>query len=296
MAVTVRRLTLDDDHEAFGRIVVASYHELPGHPADADYDKELLDVAARVRSATVLGAVEGSAPLGCVTYVDGAGSPYAERLEDGEASFRMLAVSPAAAGPRRGRGAGARLPRPRRRVGRSAVFIHSGSWMGGAHRLYRRLGFVVPARVSRRGSWWRRGRRDGIRVAGHRKVRLNENTAGSVERRAKPLDDRRRLIPRRPDDGVRPEVIPAIQIDGVRLDVDDACPNAYLDAQALEVFLRPGGEILRERREDTRPGLDENDLRVAGVDASEFGAHGAAGDLWHYARHLAAVGSARRRQ
>ena len=143
MALTVRRLTLADDHEAFGRIVVSSYHALAGHPVDPDYDQELLDVAARVRAATVLGAFDGKAPLGCVTYVDGPGHPYAEGLEDGEASFRMLAVSPAA----QGRGVGEALVRAcldrARGAGRSAVFIYSGSWMGGAHRLYRRLGFVA---------------------------------------------------------------------------------------------------------------------------------------------------------
>ena len=100
MALTVRCLTLADDLQSFGRIVVSSYHALPGHPAEPDYDAELQDVAARVRSATVLGALEGTAPLGCVTYVDGAGSPYAEELEDDEASFRMLAVSP----PHKGEG------------------------------------------------------------------------------------------------------------------------------------------------------------------------------------------------
>ena len=130
MALTVRSLTLADDPEAFGRIVVSSYHALPGHPVDPDYEDELLDVAARVRTATVLGALDGTAPLGCVTYVDGAGS------------FRMLAVSPAA----QGRGVGEALVRAcldrARGAGRSAVFIYSGSWMGGAHRLYRRLGFV----------------------------------------------------------------------------------------------------------------------------------------------------------
>ena len=142
MAFTVRCLTLGDDLEAFGRIVVSSYHALSGHPAEPDYDAELEDVAARVRSATVLGAFEGTAPLGCVTYVDGAGSPYAEELEDDEASFRMLAVSPAA----QGRGVGEALVRAcldrAREAGRSAVFIYSGSWMTSAHRLYGRLGFV----------------------------------------------------------------------------------------------------------------------------------------------------------
>jgi ribosomal protein S18 acetylase RimI-like enzyme len=142
VALTVRCLTLADDLEQFGRIVLSAYHALPGHPGEPDYDEELLDVAARVRRATVLGALDGMAPLGSVTYVDGAASPYAEGLEDGEASFRMLAVSPAA----QGRGVGEALVRAcldrARGAGRTAVFIYSGSWMTGAHRLYRRLGFV----------------------------------------------------------------------------------------------------------------------------------------------------------
>jgi ribosomal protein S18 acetylase RimI-like enzyme len=147
VALTVRSLTLADDLEAFGHIVLSAYHALPDHPAEPDYDEELLDVAARVRSATVLGALDGTTPLGCVTYVEGATSPYAERLEDGEASFRMLAVSPAA----QGRGVGETMVRAcldrARGAGRSAVFIYSGSWMSGAQRLYRRLGFVaVPQR------------------------------------------------------------------------------------------------------------------------------------------------------
>jgi GNAT superfamily N-acetyltransferase len=145
--LTVRRLTLDDDVEAFGRIVVASYQALPGLPDDPGYIEELLDVASRVGQATVLGALDGSSPLGCVTYVDDPDSPYAEHLRDGEASFRMLAVSPSA----QGRGVGGALVLAcldrARAAGRASVFIHSGTWMTAAHRLYGRLGFVpVPQR------------------------------------------------------------------------------------------------------------------------------------------------------
>jgi hypothetical protein len=39
VALTVRSLTLADDHEALGRIVVSSYHALPGHAVDPDYDE-----------------------------------------------------------------------------------------------------------------------------------------------------------------------------------------------------------------------------------------------------------------
>jgi ribosomal protein S18 acetylase RimI-like enzyme len=145
--LVLRRLTDDDDLEAFGRIVVSSYHALAGHPPDADYDDELADVAARVREGIVLGAFDNGVPLGCVTYVNDLSSPHAERLGDDEASFRMLAV----AGGAQGRGVGSALVTAcldeARANGRSTVFIHSGAWMTTAHRLYGRLGFVrVPER------------------------------------------------------------------------------------------------------------------------------------------------------
>ena len=61
MAVTLRRLTFDDDLELFGKIVLSSYLALPGHPADATYDNELANVAAHVRDGIVFGAFEDGA-------------------------------------------------------------------------------------------------------------------------------------------------------------------------------------------------------------------------------------------
>jgi ribosomal protein S18 acetylase RimI-like enzyme len=147
VAVTLRRLTLEDDLEAFGQIVVSSYLALPGHPPEADYEKELADVGARVRDGIVFGAFEDTVPLGCVTYVDDPSSPYAEGLADGEASFRMLAVRREAQGRGIGEALVLRCLDEARTGERTAVFIHSGDWMTTAHRLYRRLGFVhVPER------------------------------------------------------------------------------------------------------------------------------------------------------
>lgn len=147
MSLTIRRLAPDDDLDRFGEIVLAAYHALPGHPPDAEYDAELVDVARRVSTDVVLAAFEDTTPVGCVTYVNDASSPHAEGLRDGEASFRMLAVDVAA----RGHGVGAALTNAclyrARTAGRSAVFIHSGEWMPAAHRLYTQLGFTaVPER------------------------------------------------------------------------------------------------------------------------------------------------------
>ena len=147
MALTIRALTADDDLAEFGRIVLASYTRLDGHPADTSYDGELIDVADRVRRAVVIGAFDGHRPLGCVTYVRDATSPFAEHLGDDEASFRMLGVAATA----QGRGVGAALVTAcldaAHEDGRGGVFIHSGDWMHAAHRMYGRLGFRhVPER------------------------------------------------------------------------------------------------------------------------------------------------------
>ena len=138
----IRALTADDDLDAFGRIVLASYRALAGAPHEPEYELELLDVARRVEVATVFGAFDRYTPLGCITFVGDASSPFAEDLEAGESSFRMLAVDAAA----QGRGIGELLVErcidEARRAGSDAVFIHSGTWMPTAHRLYGRLGFV----------------------------------------------------------------------------------------------------------------------------------------------------------
>jgi ribosomal protein S18 acetylase RimI-like enzyme len=147
VAVTVRRLTFDDDLELFGKIVLSSYLALPGHPSDVSYDNELADVRARVRDGIVFGAFEDAAPRGCVTYVEDASSPFAEDLQDGEASFRMLGVSTDAQGQGIGEALVVHCLDGARAARRSAVFIHTGDWMTTAHRLYRRFGFVhVPDR------------------------------------------------------------------------------------------------------------------------------------------------------
>jgi ribosomal protein S18 acetylase RimI-like enzyme len=143
----IRALTEDDDLDAFGQIVLASYLALPDMPREPDYEAELADVAARVRNGVVFGAFVDGTPAGCVTFVADASSPHAEGLLPGESSFRMLGVDTAA----QGRGIGEALTRrclaEAVEVCSDAVFIYSGTWMHTAHRLYRRLGFeFVPER------------------------------------------------------------------------------------------------------------------------------------------------------
>ena len=130
-----------EEHDAAGRLVLAAYTALEGSVMSGGYAVELADVAGRVTAAEVLVALDGDALLGCVTFVPDHTNPWAEHLEPGEASIRMLAVDPAA----QGRGAGQALLDAciarARQLDRAAIFLHSTSWMDVAQRMYLRAGF-----------------------------------------------------------------------------------------------------------------------------------------------------------
>ena len=133
-----------EEHARLGELVVAAYQSLPEFD-EPGYEPELRDVARRAREAVVLVALDESADpplLGCVTYVPGPESPWAELLEPGEAAIRMLAVDATA----RGRGVGTALAAAciarAREEGRAAVFLHSLAYMRAAQAIYARLGFI----------------------------------------------------------------------------------------------------------------------------------------------------------
>jgi ribosomal protein S18 acetylase RimI-like enzyme len=135
------------EHDPAGRLVVSAYRALPGAHTTAEYELELSDVSRRAAEAEVLVAVDGPDLVGCVTFVPDPGNPWAERLEDGESSIRMLAVDPGL----QGRGAGRSLleacVQRSLAIGSAGLFLHSTPWMATAHRLYMRSGFVrVPER------------------------------------------------------------------------------------------------------------------------------------------------------
>ena len=133
-----------DEHARLGDLVLAAYRSLPEFD-EPGYEPELRDVARRAREAVVLVAVDDAADdplLGCVTYVPGPESPWAELLEPGEAAIRMLAVDAGA----RGRGAGTALTAAcvarARAEGRGAIILHSLPYMRAAQAIYARLGFT----------------------------------------------------------------------------------------------------------------------------------------------------------
>src|SRR5665811_884872 len=137
-------MCIRDRHATLGELVVAAYRSLPEFD-EPGYEPELRDVARRAREAVVLVAVDAAADrrlLGCVTYVPGPESPWAELLGPGEAAIRMLAVDATA----RGRGVGTALAAAciarAREDGRAAVFLHSLAYMRAAQAIYARLGFI----------------------------------------------------------------------------------------------------------------------------------------------------------
>jgi len=142
MPVAIREAR-PEEHASLGELVVAAYRSLPEFD-EPGYEPELRDVARRAREAVVLVAVDevDGTLLGCVTYVPGPDSPWAELLEPGEAAIRMLAVDLTA----RGRGVGTALAAAciarARADGRAAIFLHSLPYMRAAQAIYARLGFV----------------------------------------------------------------------------------------------------------------------------------------------------------
>lgn len=143
------RAVRPDEHAAAGALVVAAYRSLAGLPLDDGYAGTLADVALRDGDdgAEVLVALDDGELCGCVTFVPGAESRWAEQLEAGEASIRMLATAPAAQGRGIGRALLEACLERARHLGRSGVFLHSTPWMTAAHHLYCDAGFVrVPER------------------------------------------------------------------------------------------------------------------------------------------------------
>jgi ribosomal protein S18 acetylase RimI-like enzyme len=129
---------------AAGELVVSAYRALPGAHLSDGYAAKLADVARRAREADVLVAwtAVSKSVVGCITFVPGPASPWAELLEDGEAGIRMLGVDPVAR--RRGIGRAlvdACIERARDR-GCRALMLHTTPWMTAAHRLYEKLGFT----------------------------------------------------------------------------------------------------------------------------------------------------------
>lgn len=134
------RPAIPADYAAIAALTVAAYRgdgqTRPDHP----YEKSLADVATRAEAGEIF-VSEQDGIEGAVLFVM-PGSRYAELSCEGEAEFRMLAVSPHA----QGRGVGEALVRAclerAREHGCKSVVISVNSISQPAQRLYARLGFV----------------------------------------------------------------------------------------------------------------------------------------------------------
>jgi ribosomal protein S18 acetylase RimI-like enzyme len=142
------RFARDDEHDAVGELTVAAYREDRLLTGDDGYVPVLADAARRAVFADLVVAAdpETDALLGTVTFCL-SGTAYAELAQEGEAEFRMLAVSPQA----RRRGVGEALVRGcvsrARALGATRLVLSTLPSMHAAHALYERLGFVRdPAR------------------------------------------------------------------------------------------------------------------------------------------------------
>jgi GNAT superfamily N-acetyltransferase len=131
------------EYERAGQLVVAAYRSLPGSRLSDDYAAQLADVGSRASETEVMVALahDDDGPIGCVTFVPDATSPWAQLLENGEAGVRMLAVEPRA----QGRGVGRALVQAcvgrAKELHRTALILHTTPWMTTAHRLYETSGF-----------------------------------------------------------------------------------------------------------------------------------------------------------
>ncbi len=137
-----------DEYPTLGRIAVAAYAAVPGDTLPPAYAASLADVAGRVaRGAEVLAALHTTDGLvGTVTLILDDGPLFEHTYgRDGDCSFRMLAVDPAAAGLGAGRAlVDASLERFRA-AGRRRCVIATTPFKETALGLYARLGFVrVP--------------------------------------------------------------------------------------------------------------------------------------------------------
>jgi GNAT superfamily N-acetyltransferase len=138
-----------DEYDTIGRLCVAAYASVPGEELPPAYAVSLADVAGRIALGTeVLAAHHAAAGLvGAVTLVLDDGPLFEHRYGiDGDCSFRMLAVDPAAQGLGAGRALVIACLERARAVRRRRLVIASTPAKVAAHALYERLGFVrVPA-------------------------------------------------------------------------------------------------------------------------------------------------------
>jgi len=140
-ALVVRVAELGDDLTRAGRIVHDAYLDLPGYPVDPSYDDSLRDAQSRIAHGQIVIALLEGLVVGCLTFLPEHTSELTDFREPGFASIRMFGVDRAV----QGLGVGRRMMQwcidEARRLGCTAIGLHTLDVMPAAARLYTSLGF-----------------------------------------------------------------------------------------------------------------------------------------------------------
>ena len=131
-------------------------------------------------------------------------------------------------------------------------------------------------------------------VAGEGEVGVDADAAGAVERGAglvgQRLGQRRGLHAGGPDLGDGVDALGAavleLHLDAALVDVGHHRAEDHLDAELLQLGLGPLAELLAERRQDLRRGVEQDHARLARVDRPEVALERAVGELGDLAGHL----------
>src|SRR5215813_2675512 len=126
---------------------------------------------------------------------------------------------------------------------------------------------------------------EDLGVTCHGEIRLHADAAGAIRRRLEPRAGGRRRHPRGPDHGLTGDAL-ATHDDAVGVDMVHAVTEPNLDAELLEPTPRRRRQFLGKRREDTAPGVDEDDPRRRWIDSPELRSQRIAHELSQRTSHL----------
>ena len=124
-----------------------------------------------------------------------------------------------------------------------------------------------------------------LRAAGHAEVLVDDHPARVVALRPDPAAGFRGHDARGPDHRRGLETA-ALEVDAGLVAVRHPGAGHDLDAHPLQRLAGVGGEVLRERRQHARPGLDQDDAGGPRVDVAELIRHHVPRDLDDRAREL----------
>ncbi len=116
-------------------------------------------------------------------------------------------------------------------------------------------------------------------VSCQRQIRLNHNTTRPVCLNPKRPSQPGRLNPGSPQYGGRCDLLARGQGDSRRVDIGNHRIQPDIDTEVFEILLCPGGQLLREGKENAWRGLDKQDLRLGRINGIEVPRDAVPGDF-----------------